>query len=200
MEGPQTGCGHAALHDERWTWGSDGAADVTPDATGAATVHLRLNPPPRVLLLGAGPETPHLHAFMQQLGWIVRIVEHRARWRAFARAAGDADIIELAPDAAADAWRAQPIDAAIAMSHNYLLDRKNLAYCADRPMSYVGLLGPPARRDALLDDLGTDIAARLRARLHAPVGLPLGGTGPEVLALSIVAELQQHFTQRQHDR
>ncbi|RPH47020.1 MAG: hypothetical protein EHM84_08675, partial [Lysobacterales bacterium] len=31
----------------------------------------------------------------------------------------------------------------------------------------------------------------LRARLHAPVGLPLGSEGPEVIALAIAAELQQ---------
>lgn len=199
IEGPQVGSGFASLPGERWTWGSDGAADDAPAAASApATVLLRLRPPPRVLLFGAGPETPHLYTFMQQLGWTVRVVEHRARWLEFARAAGVADVIELAPDAAANEWPKQPPDAAVAMSHNYLLDRKNLAYCADSPIPYIGLLGPAARRDALLDELGADVASRLRGRLHAPVGLDLGGTGPEALALSIVAELQQHFTQQQY--
>jgi len=34
----------------------------------------------------------------------------------------------------------------------------------------------------------------LASRLHAPVGLRLGGHGPEVLALSICAELQSFFS------
>lgn len=201
IEGPQAGSGHASLHGERWTWGSDGAAGDAPVAANApGIVHLCLSPPPRALLLGAGPETPYLHTLMQLLGWTVRVVEHRARWLAFARAAGVADVIALAPDAAADEWRAQPPDAVVAMSHNYLLDRKHLAHCADSAIGYIGLLGPAARRDALLDELGADVAARLRGRLHAPVGLDLGGTGPEALALSIVAELQRYFTQQRREK
>jgi len=201
IEGPQAGSGHASLQDERWTWGSDGAAgDAQVAANAPGIVYLRLSPPPRVLLFGAGPETPHLHTLMQLLGWTVRVVEHRARWLAFARAAGVAGVIELAPDAAASEWRAQPPGAAVAMTHNYLLDRKHLAHCAESDIGYIGLLGPAARRDALLDELGDDVAARLRGRLHAPVGLDLGGSGPEALALSIVADLQRHFTQQRRER
>ena len=201
IEGPQAGSGHASLQGERWTWGSDGAAgDAQVAANAPGIVYLRLSPPPRVLLFGAGPETPHLHTLMQLLGWTVRVVEHRARWLAFARAAGVAGVIELAPDAAASEWRAQPPDAAVAMTHNYLLDRKHLAHCAESDIGYIGLLGPAARRDALLEELGDDVAARLRGRLHAPVGLDLGGSGPEALALSIVADLQRHFTQQRRER
>ena len=55
-------------------------------------------------------------------------------------------------------------------------------------MPYVGLLGPAARREKLLGDLGADAAA-LRARLRAPVGLDIGGRAPESIALSIVGEV-----------
>ena len=34
---------------------------------------------------------------------------------------------------------------------------------------------------------------RLQPRLHAPAGLPLGGHGPEAIALAITADLQRHF-------
>jgi xanthine dehydrogenase accessory factor len=59
-------------------------------------------------------------------------------------------------------------------------------------IGYVGLLGPPARRDALLAELGGS-AASLGARLHAPAGLRLGGEGPEAIALAIAADLQRHL-------
>ena len=57
---------------------------------------------------------------------------------------------------------------------------------------YVGLLGPAARREKLLSDLGT-AARALRGRLRAPVGLALGGRSPESIALAIVAELHAHL-------
>jgi xanthine dehydrogenase accessory factor len=55
----------------------------------------------------------------------------------------------------------------------------------------VGLLGPPARRDELLARLDASERDALRARLRAPLGLPLGGEGPEAIALAIAAELQK---------
>jgi xanthine dehydrogenase accessory factor len=83
------------------------------------------------------------------------------------------------------------------MSHNFGIDAQHLHFCARSDVGYIGLLGPPARRDALLTELGAD-ADRLRGRLHAPVGLDLGGSGAEAIALAIAAELQQHFA-AQHD-
>jgi xanthine dehydrogenase accessory factor len=174
-------------------WGADGAAaDAGPDAIG---VTLRIEPPPRLLLLGAGPETPAFVGFARQFGWRVELVEHRARWSRFARAAAPPRLIELAPASAAERWRENHFDAAIVMSHNYALDLQQLRLCADSPIGYIGLLGPPARRDALLAELGAD-ADGLRPRLHAPVGLDLGGSGPEAIALAIAAELQQFFARR----
>ncbi len=151
-----------------------------------------------MLLLGTGPETPPLNHFMHRMGWLVGAVEHRGRWLKFARAANIKDVMESRPGEAAARWREQPFEAAVAMTHNYALDLEHLVQCAASKLSYVGLLGPAARRNALLDEMGEERAAALRGRLHAPVGLGLGGAGPEALALAIVAELQTHFTQRPH--
>jgi xanthine dehydrogenase accessory factor len=82
------------------------------------------------------------------------------------------------------------------MSHNYAIDLTYLRFCARSAAHYIGLLGPAARRDALLAELeGADLAL-LQPRLHAPVGLDLGGHGPQAIALAISAELQQHFAAR----
>ena len=173
-----------------WRWGADGAVRADPAA--APDVKLRIVPPPRLLLLGAGPETPALLGFANQFGWVADIVEHRRRWSAFARATEGGTLHDLAPAAAAECWQQRRHDAAIVMSHNYALDLQQLRLCASAAIGYVGLLGPPARRDALLAELGSDAEA-LRPRLHAPVGLDLGGSGPQAIALAIAAELQQHF-------
>ncbi|MCC5869930.1 MAG: XdhC family protein, partial [Gammaproteobacteria bacterium] len=51
------------------------------------------------------------------------------------------------------------------------------------------MLGPSARRERLLADLGDAGAARLADRLQAPVGLDLGGEGPAAIALSVIAQV-----------
>jgi xanthine dehydrogenase accessory factor len=177
---------------DSWHWDARGFASPGP---GATDVHLRIAPPPRIALLGAGPESPPLLAAMRRLGWSTTLVEHRQRWAAFAHVEPVDDEIASPPVVAAAALAQRRFDAAIVMSHNYTLDAQQLRFCAAQPIGYVGLLGPPARRDALLAELG-DVADALRPRLRAPVGLDLGGSGPEAIALAIVAELQQYFARR----
>jgi xanthine/CO dehydrogenase XdhC/CoxF family maturation factor len=74
------------------------------------------------------------------------------------------------------------------MSHHLESDLHYLRALAHSRIGYVGLLGPAARRERLLSDLGAD-AELLRPRLRAPVGLDLGGRSPESIALSIVGEV-----------
>jgi xanthine dehydrogenase accessory factor len=202
-DGPETGCGSAAINGKTWCWGRDGQrvpwSVCEPMVGDTALVRVSVSPPPRVVLFGAGPETGALYLFMQRLGWGVSLVEHRGRWLKFAHSAGVENIIEASPDDAAALWRGQHATAAVAMTHNYALDMQHLRECADSDLSYIGLLGPAARRDQMLAELGEEYAKRLRGRLHAPVGLALGGRGPEPLALAIAAELQQHFAHHSQD-
>ncbi len=67
--------------------------------------------------------------------------------------------------------------AAVVMSHHLESDLQYLRALAHSAVPYVGLLGPAARREKLLADLGAD-AALLRPRLRAPVGLDIGGRSP----------------------
>ncbi|MDE2450072.1 MAG: XdhC family protein, partial [Gammaproteobacteria bacterium] len=78
--------------------------------------------------------------------------------------------------------------AAVVMSHHLPSDLEYLRVLSASSLAYVGLLGPPARREKLLSELGSE-AERLRSRLRAPVGLNLGGRAPEAIALAIVAEI-----------
>lgn len=163
-------------------------ASTLPDAAQADTIAtVRWPAPPRLLLFGAGPETPVLLPWLRQLGWMVDLVERRARWRdALALADG---AIETTP---AQAPLRNDYAAALVMNHDFELDRDALEAIAATPTPFVGLLGPPARRDDLLALLPADARAALAGRLHAPVGLELGGRGAEAIALSIVAQLQSH--------
>jgi xanthine dehydrogenase accessory factor len=86
-------------------------------------------------------------------------------------------------------------DMAIVMSHHLASDRTYLRQLAPSDLAYIGLLGPPGRRNRLLGEIEGS-AATLRPRLHGPAGLDLGGRGPSAIALSIVAEMQLHLARQ----
>jgi len=79
------------------------------------------------------------------------------------------------------------------MTHSAATDLEAMKVLATRNEPYIGLLGPPARRDELLSQLTNEQRTALMPRFHAPMGLRLGGNGPEPLALSIAGELQKAF-------
>lgn len=146
---------------------------------------LPLAPSPDVLVLGAGPETPVLLDLLRDLGWRTSLVEDRARWQgAFAHA----DVGYASADLALG--QPQHFAAALVMHHSFERDRDALDVLAATPIPFIGLLGPPRRRDDLFKLLTPDQRAALDPRLRAPVGLDLGGQGPEAIALSIAAQLQ----------
>jgi len=147
-------------------------------------------PSPRLMLIGAGPEAPALINIANQLGWRVILSDHRETLLA-ARGADAERTVCARPAAALAALGDQRLDACIVMTHTAANDREALAALARRADPFIGLLGPPARRDELLAELDPGARATLSPRLHAPVGIKLGGYGPETLALSICAELQR---------
>lgn len=159
-----------------------------------APIMLTVRPAPRLLLLGAGPETRPLLRLTRMLGWRVELAEHRGRWARFAQDCGIDRIHGGGPDALSALLSDTRFDAALVMNHNYLLDARCLMQLAASGLGYVGLLGPASRRDDLLVEIGDEAAARLRPTLHAPVGLALGGEGAEAIALAIAAQLQAAFS------
>jgi xanthine dehydrogenase accessory factor len=141
-----------------------------------------------VLVFGAGPETPYVLPLLRALGATTTLVERRPRWSAASALADHA--IEATP-AQALAGPTRRHEVALVMHHNFELDREALHVLAATPIGFIGLLGPVRRRDDLFRVLPADAREALLPRLHSPVGLHLGGSGPEAIALSIAAQLQR---------
>lgn len=170
-----------AAQRQRWTLAVD---EATP-----MSWRLDIAAPPTVLVLGAGPETPSLLPLLRTLGWVTTLVEQRPRWKSLTTLADVA--IAQAPHAALSPPGAA-FDAALVMHHNFELDREALAALAPRDIGFIGLLGPPRRREDLFRVLAPDVRDALSPRLRSPVGLDLGGHGPEAIALSIAAQLHAY--------
>jgi len=145
-------------------------------------------PPLRLLLLGGGPDARPVAELAAFLGWHVTVVDHRASYLDPRRFPKDTRLVESVAEDVADSLKLEGFAAAIVMSHHLDSDLRYLRALASSPVPYVGLLGPAARREKLLNDLG-DPAPGLRARLRAPVGLDIGGRTPEAIALSIIGEV-----------
>jgi len=142
--------------------------------------------PPEVLVLGAGPETPVLVPLLRELGWRVRVAERRARWRD--HPALDRVLVEASPARSLDG--AGHADAVLVMHHDFELDREALEALAASTVPFIGLLGPARRQEDLFKLLTPAQRSALQPRLRSPVGIDLGGRGPETIALSIAAQLQ----------
>jgi xanthine dehydrogenase accessory factor len=150
----------------------------------------KLPNPIRLLVLGAGLDAVPLTRLADEIGWRCTIVDHRP---AYIEHSGFPDESEKhCVDAAqlSATVNLDVFDAAVVMSHHLASDREYLRQLAGSNISYVGLLGPAARKERLLSELGEQ-GERMRGHLQGPAGLNLGGRGPEAIALSIVAQVQQ---------
>jgi xanthine/CO dehydrogenase XdhC/CoxF family maturation factor len=153
-------------------------------------------PVPRLVVCGSGPDAAPVVRLAAPLGWDVTVVDHRASAHAHperfpgARVVSCPDPLALAA-ALGDAVPLGRRTAAVVMSHHFARDASYVQALLASEVAYVGLLGPRTRTERVLAELaarGAAPGARAGARLHGPVGLDVGGDGPEAIALAIVAE------------
>ena len=158
----------------------------------------RIMAPLRLLILGAGQDADPLVTFAVALGWEVAVSDHRPAAIERLGESGAASAQCIPTKDIASHFDLGKFDAVVVMSHNLEADRTYLVTLADAPVDFIGLLGPPHRRDRLLREIGS-AADKLHGRLRGPVGKPIGGRGPAAIALEITAELQAYFSSSHQD-
>jgi xanthine dehydrogenase accessory factor len=165
-------------------------AATTVETGGVTFLIAPVELPPRLLVLGAGPDAMPLVEIAGLMNWHVTVFDHRPAY-AVAERFPRAQRVALHP--AGELTRelqAAHYDAAVVMSHHLLSDQAYLAALAGHgAIPYIGLLGPAPRRARLMQELA-DKSAGLSGRLHGPIGLDIGAKTPETIALAIVAEIQ----------
>ncbi|HYK25265.1 MAG TPA: XdhC family protein [Steroidobacteraceae bacterium] len=166
------------------------------EASAARFFGLPLALPPRLLLLGGGPDAMPVVDFAARLAWKVTVYDHRPSYAQTDHFPAAARVVLGRPEELDRTLELGAYEAAVVMSHHLPSDLEYLRVLARAQIPYVGLLGPPHRRERLLADLG-DGAQRFGERLRAPVGLDLGGRTPEAIALAIVAEIHAWLHHRE---
>lgn len=170
---------------------------TTPQNSAIFTDHVQ--PPPRLLVFGAGDDAKPLVRLAKELGWHITVADPRPEFATKSRFPL-ADEIVLAQASELVRQINPPSDAlAVIMTHHYVHDVPLLRDLLPRSLAYVGLLGPKKRAAKILADLqgqGHDFTPAQLQRLHAPVGLDLGAETPEEVALSIMSEMRATLAQR----
>ena len=151
-------------------------------------LYSRVDPAPRILVLGAGPDALPVVELIAQLGWSVTVVDHRPSYLERISVDSVSNTLLQSPAGLSNDLELNAFSAAVVMSHNLAADRQYLSQLASSNIPFIGLLGPSARKARLLDELG-DAGTNLLQRMHGPVGFDIGANTPESIALSIAAQI-----------
>jgi len=162
---------------------------ATVETDGATFLIIPIEPPTRLLLLGAGPDALPLVEIAGLMGWQVTVLDHRPAYAAAERFPRARQVLLRPAQDLPELLAHAHYDAAVVMSHHLPSDQTYLTALADSSIGYIGLLGPAPRRARLLHDIGPK-STQLGHRLHGPAGLDIGARTPEAIALAIVAEIQ----------
>jgi xanthine dehydrogenase accessory factor len=150
-----------------------------------------LSAPQRLFVLGAGDDAKPVVTMAALLGWNVTVADGRpqlARAERFPEAERVSAVISVVELGIGER------DAVVLMTHSYEQDRTLLTGLFKAGgAGYIGLLGARHRSSLLVAEaaaaLGCSVAECCE-RVYAPVGLDLGGDGPEAIALAVIAEAQ----------
>ncbi len=158
----------------------------------AGLLVIGIAPSPHVLVCGAGPDAVPLVSQVLALGWDCTVADHRENFADPTRFPPGAQMLCQRPKALSGHAILERIDAAVIMTHHVGHDADYLRAFREKPPAYLGLLGPKARRDRLIEETGSQALA-----IHGPAGLDIGAELPEAIALAIMAEMHAVLAGRQ---
>jgi len=170
--------------------------DFATDFPSAGEIFLlfeRLQPPPRLVVCGAGHVGAALAKLGALLGYETTLIDDRAEFLQPDRFAGEAIELVVAGDwttAVRDViGNGRGVSVAV-VTRGHSEDEQCMRAVIQTKPDYMGLIGSKRRTSIVIDrlrDAGAD-EAELR-KIRAPIGLDIGAVSPEEVALAIMAEI-----------
>ena len=164
---------------------------ITGSDTGEAPdVRSRLEPDPRLLIVGAGHCGQALSELARHLAFDRWVFDERATalegadYAGATRLSGETAVLT-------DAFASDREVYAVLLNRDYASDVATLRVLAGRALGYLGMMGSRKRIAEVLDALGPGARADMEPRLHAPIGLDIGAHTPHEIAVSILAQIVQ---------
>ncbi|MCC6946348.1 MAG: XdhC family protein [Bradyrhizobiaceae bacterium] len=165
-----------------------GKSGVVETEAGRFFLELHL-PPPRLMITGAVHVSQALAPIARLLGFDVSIVDPRT---AFATPERFPDVPLYAewPDTALARLKPDHWTAFVALTHDPKIDDPALEIALAAGCFYVGALGSKKTHGRRIESLKKrGVPEPSIARIHAPIGLSIGASSPQEIALSIMAEI-----------
>lgn len=156
----------------------------------------KISPPVRLIIFGAGYDAIPLAEIASSIGWSVCVVDHRPAFANTERFPQVEEIIVSRVEDLSDEILKGINTACVIMTHNYEQDRLILSRALQSNCFYIGLLGPKKRAEKLIEQSKENFSQEELAKLFSPVGLDIGASAPETIALSIIAEIEAVLNQR----
>jgi len=146
-------------------------------------------PPLTLVVFGATHVAMPLVSLARVMGLRTVVVDGRDRFATRDRFPGVDELIVGMPSELAERMPLGRNSLVVLLSHDYKYDLPVLRAVLASDAAYVGVLGSRRRGKALLEFLADEgVPADQLARVRIPVGLDLGGSSPEEIALGVLAE------------
>jgi xanthine dehydrogenase accessory factor len=178
---------------------ASGRRGMAAEVGGAEIAFEVVTPSVRLVVCGSGPDALPIARLAVGLGWDVTVADHRPLTTAHVARFPGAKVVycEDALDLRNNV-SITPRTAAVVVSHHFERDRNYLESLLGSEAAYIGMLGPRARTERMLSDLAERGVKRGDGdeRLYSPVGMDIGGDGPDAIALAIIAEVSAIMANR----
>jgi xanthine dehydrogenase accessory factor len=183
---------HAATPRER-------TAIITLDDLMIQEAFLSFVDPPRKLILVGGVHIAiPLASQAETIGLDVIVIDPRRLFGTSERFPAVKQLLQEWPQEAFKRLSVTPSTAIVMLTHDPKIDDPAIKIALDSRAFYIGALGSrkthQKRKERLLDQ---GVAPEDLNRIHAPVGLDLGASSPEEIALAVLAEIIQVWHQRE---
>jgi xanthine dehydrogenase accessory factor len=147
-------------------------------------------PPIKLVIVGGVHISMALAACAKVIGYRVHVVDPRGVFGTSERFAEVDGLVHAWPDQGLEEIGLNAFTAVAVLSHDPKLDDPALLAALRSDAFYVGALGSRTTQDKRRERLlAQGLNEEQLQRLHGPIGLDLGGSSPEEIALSILAEI-----------
>ncbi len=151
----------------------------------------QMDPCHQLYIIGAEHDAVRLSSYASMTGWEVSIVTSPSEEKDIRDFPGAKELLAVT----AEDFDVSKIDAdtsIVVMTHSYVKDLSYLLALSKTSPRYLGLLGPSARREKILNEFlerCPDTNPDFIENIYGPVGLNIGAETAGEIAVSIVAEI-----------
>jgi xanthine dehydrogenase accessory factor len=147
-------------------------------------------PPPELIIIGAGHIAIPLTTIAKALHYYVVIIDARAAFATRERFPHADELLVAWPDEILQKRPLYPSTAVAVLTHDPKFDEPTLKVLLTRQVEYVGAIGSRTTSKKRAERLKREgITEEQITRIHGPIGLEIGATSPEEIALAIMAEI-----------